>query len=99
LSNEDLTFSLANLDFCSHCRARPVAGHPKTTLVPIPEPQPQVITELDARNVKAPPLFKVTAPKGAPNVVIVLLDEMGFGHTGRNHHVANAGDDAPCRNP
>jgi hypothetical protein len=50
------------------------------TVLPIPEPQPPVITELDARNVKAPPLFKVTAPKGAPNVVIVLLDDMGFGH-------------------
>jgi hypothetical protein len=32
------------------------------TVLPIPEPQPSVITELDARNVKAPPLFKVTAP-------------------------------------
>ena len=39
------------------------------TILPIPEPQPPVITELDARNVKAPPLFKVTAPKGAPNVL------------------------------
>jgi len=38
-----------------------------------------LITELDARNVKAPPPFKVTAPKGAPNVIIVLLDDMGFG--------------------
>src|ERR1700693_7110 len=51
------------------------------TILPIPEPQPPVITELDARNVKAPPLFKVTAPKGAPNVVIVLLDDMGFGQS------------------
>jgi arylsulfatase A-like enzyme len=51
------------------------------TVLPIPEPQPPVITELDARNVKAPPLFKVTAPKGAPNVVIVLLDDMGFGQS------------------
>jgi arylsulfatase A-like enzyme len=51
------------------------------TVLPVPEPQPPVITELDARNVKAPPLFKVTAPKGAPNVVIVLLDDMGFGQS------------------
>src|ERR1700693_2607990 len=51
------------------------------TILPIPEPQPPVITELDARNVKAPPLFKITAPKSAPNVVIVLLDDMGFGQS------------------
>jgi len=51
------------------------------TILPIPEPQPPVFTELDARNVKAPPAFKVTAPKGAPNVVIVLLDDMGFGQS------------------
>lgn len=43
------------------------------TVLPIPEPQPPVITELDARNVKAPSPFKVTAPKSAPNVVIDLL--------------------------
>ncbi len=51
------------------------------TILPIPEPQPPVITELDARNVKAPPPFRVTAPQGAPNVVIVLLDDMGFGQS------------------
>ena len=51
------------------------------TVLPVPEPKPPVITELDARKVKAPPLFKVTAPKGAPNVVIVLLDDLGFGQS------------------
>jgi arylsulfatase len=48
------------------------------TVLPVPEPQPPTITELDARNVKAPPRFEVKAPKGAPNVVIVLIDDMGF---------------------
>jgi arylsulfatase A-like enzyme len=51
------------------------------TVLPIPEPQPQVFTELDARNAKAPPPFRVTAPNGAPNFVIVLLDDMGFGQS------------------
>jgi arylsulfatase len=51
------------------------------TVLPIPEPRPPVITELDARNVKAPPRFDVRAPKGALNVVIVLLDDMGFGQS------------------
>src|SRR5437764_11955376 len=49
------------------------------TVLPIPEPQPPTITELDARNAKAPPRFEVKAPKGAPNVVVVLLDDIGFG--------------------
>src|SRR6184192_1244093 len=49
------------------------------TVLPVPEPTPPTITELDARNAKAPPRFEVKAPKGAPNVVIVLLDDIGFG--------------------
>src|SRR5246127_4848633 len=51
------------------------------TLLPVPEPQPPTITELDARNAKAPPRFEVKAPKGAPNVVVVLLDDIGFGQS------------------
>jgi len=51
------------------------------TILPIPEPTYAPITELDARHAKAPPRFEVTAPKGAPNVVIVLIDDIGFGHS------------------
>jgi arylsulfatase A-like enzyme len=51
------------------------------TVLPVPEPKPPTITELDARNAKAPPRFEVKAPKGAPNVVIVLLDDIGFGQS------------------
>ena len=49
------------------------------TVLPIPEPQRAPATELDARNAKAPPRFSVDAPKAAPNVVLVLLDDFGFG--------------------
>ena len=49
------------------------------TVLPIPEPKRPTITELDARNAKAPPRFEVKAPQGAPNVVIVLIDDIGFG--------------------
>jgi len=49
------------------------------SVLPVPEPKPPTITELDVRNAKAPPRFEVKAPKGAPNVVIVLLDDVGFG--------------------
>ena len=51
------------------------------TVLPVPEPGPPTITELDARNVKPPPRFEVKAPKGAPNVVVVLLDDIGFGQS------------------
>ena len=51
------------------------------TVLPIPEPKPPTITELDARDVKPPPRFEVKAPKGAPNVVVVLLDDIGFGQS------------------
>src|SRR6201987_5626281 len=49
------------------------------TVLPVPEPEPPTITELDARNAKAPPRFDVKARKGAPNVIVVLLDDIGFG--------------------
>ncbi|MEE4638917.1 MAG: arylsulfatase, partial [Wenzhouxiangella sp.] len=49
------------------------------TILPIPEPQPPTYTELDARNATPPPRFEVKAPRGAPNVVIVLIDDIGFG--------------------
>lgn len=51
------------------------------TNLPIPEPKPARVTELDARNAKVPPRFEVKAPKGAPNVLIVLIDDMGFGQS------------------
>jgi arylsulfatase len=51
------------------------------TVLPIPEPSPAAITTLDARDAKAPPPFVVKAPAGAPNVVIVLIDDIGFGHS------------------
>lgn len=51
------------------------------TSLPIAEPKVVPITEIDARKAKAPPRFEVKAPKGAPNVVIVLVDDIGFGHS------------------
>ncbi len=49
------------------------------SVLPIPEPKRPLYTELDARTVKIPPHFAVKAPAGAPNVVIVLIDDLGFG--------------------
>jgi len=52
---------------------------PYRTVLPIPDPVFPKITELDARNAQAPPAFSVTPPEGAPNIVIVLIDDIGFG--------------------
>ncbi|APV51672.1 arylsulfatase [Betaproteobacteria bacterium GR16-43] len=49
------------------------------THLPIAEPKRPTYTELDARKAKPPARFQVTAPKGAPNVVIVLIDDIGYG--------------------
>jgi arylsulfatase len=51
------------------------------TVLPIPEPNPPLYTELDVRNATPPPRFEVKAPEGAPNVVVVLVDDLGFAGT------------------
>lgn len=51
------------------------------SVLPIPEPKPQLTTELDVRNAVPPPRFEVKAPAGAPNVLIVLVDDLGFAGT------------------
>src|SRR2546422_4900611 len=48
------------------------------TVLPVKEPTYPESTVLDARDAKAPPRFEVKAPAKAPNVVIVLLDDVGF---------------------
>ena len=50
-------------------------------ILPIVPPEPQTYTELDVKNTKPPVPFNVTAPKDAPNVVIVLIDDLGLGAT------------------
>jgi hypothetical protein len=45
------------------------------TALPMPEPPIRVF---DARNATPPPRFEVKAPSHAPNVLIILLDNIGF---------------------
>ena len=59
----------------------PAADAIDRTVLPIHEPPRPSYRELDAREAKAPPRFEVKAPKAAPNVVIVLIDDIGFGHS------------------
>ncbi len=49
------------------------------TVLPIKEPAPPLFDELDVRNAKMPPHFEVKAPVNAPNVLLILIDDMGFG--------------------
>jgi arylsulfatase len=49
------------------------------TKLPIAEPDYPRSKVLDARDAKIPPRFEVKAPASAPNVLIVLVDDMGFG--------------------
>ncbi|HOW55810.1 MAG TPA: arylsulfatase [Syntrophorhabdaceae bacterium] len=52
---------------------------PDRTNLPIPEPKYPRSQVLDVRNAGTPPpQFQVKAPAGAPNVLIVLIDDMGF---------------------
>ena len=63
------------------CAATTVAAQEQLnrTVLPIAEPKRPTYSELDARKVKPPARFQVKAPEGAPNVVIVLIDDIGFG--------------------
>src|SRR5438445_4681519 len=51
------------------------------TVLPIAEPKCPHSTGFDARNATPPPRFEVKAPAKAPNVLIVLIDDMGFGQS------------------
>lgn len=50
-------------------------------ILPIPDPQHVGVTTYDAKDpdTKFPPIEPLRPPKGAPNVLIVLLDDVGFG--------------------
>jgi arylsulfatase len=51
------------------------------TVLPIHEPQVPKSNVLDARKTTPPPRFEVKAPEGAPNVLVVLVDDFGFGQS------------------
>ncbi len=51
------------------------------TVLPIKVPDRPTFTELDVRNAVMPERFEVKAPEGAPNVILVLVDDLGFAGT------------------
>ncbi len=63
------------------------------TQLPIPDPTFVGLTTYDAKdpNSKFPPIQALRPPAGAPNVLIVLIDDAGFG--------ASSAFGGPCRTP
>ncbi|MGH7725149.1 MAG: arylsulfatase [Candidatus Eiseniibacteriota bacterium] len=67
-------------------------GVPRQVL-PIADPEWVGLTTYDAKdpNTKYPPIVPLRPPKGAPNVLIVLIDDVGFG--------ASSAFGGPCSTP
>ncbi|HET8732379.1 MAG TPA: arylsulfatase [Anaeromyxobacteraceae bacterium] len=80
-SRRVVAWTLAALPLAAASQSPPAASPPEPdrTVLPIAEPTYPPVTELDARKVKPPPRFEVKAPAGAPNVLVILIDDMGFG--------------------
>jgi len=51
------------------------------TVLPIPDPPYRGLTTYDAKDpdCKFPPIDQLRPPKGAPNVLVILLDDAGYG--------------------
>ncbi|WP_281426216.1 arylsulfatase [Miltoncostaea oceani] len=62
-------------------------------MLPIPDRPPPGLTTYDAKDPETayPPIEPLLPPPGAPNVLIVLLDDVGFG--------ASSAFGGPCRTP
>ncbi|MEQ8712493.1 MAG: arylsulfatase [Cyclobacteriaceae bacterium] len=58
---------------------QPATAAQDRTVLPIKAPPRPKYSELDVRNATPPPRFEVKAPEGAPNVIVILIDDMGFG--------------------
>jgi arylsulfatase A-like enzyme len=62
-------------------------------VLPIPDRKPVGLTTYDAKDpdTKFPPIRQLRPPAGAPNVLIVLIDDVGFG--------ASSAFGGPCQTP
>ncbi len=59
----------------------PTATFEDREVLPIKSPRLAPITALDAREIESPAVYEVSAPEDAPNVIIILVDDLGFGGT------------------
>lgn len=66
---------------------------PSRTILPIPDITPVGLTTYDARDpqTRFPPITPLRPPQGAPNVLVILLDDVGFG--------ASSAFGGPCHTP
>lgn len=80
-----LLFSLLTLFF--GCQAgeemKQTGDQLDRTVLPIKAPIAPTYSELDVRNATPPPRFEVKAPEVAPNVLLVLIDDLGFAGTSK----------------
>ena len=73
------------------------AMHPQDALrrdaLPIPDIRPVGLTTYDAKDpdTRYPPIRDLRPPKGAPNVLVILIDDAGFG--------ASSAFGGPCQTP
>jgi arylsulfatase len=65
----------------------------KRDILPIPDTKPVGLTTYDAKDphTKYPPIVTLRPPSGAPNVLIVLIDDAGFG--------SSSAFGGPCHTP
>jgi arylsulfatase A-like enzyme len=63
------------------------------TVLPIPDPPRTGLITYDAKDpdTKYPPIRQLRPPKGAPNVLVILIDDVGFG--------ASSAFGGPCHTP
>ena len=73
--------------------ANPTDDAVRRDVLPIPDPQHVGLTTYDARdpNTSYPPIKELRPPTGAPNVLIVLIDDVGF--------AASSAFGGPCETP
>ena len=63
------------------------------SVLPIPDRKPVGLTTYDAKDpdTKFPPITQLRPPAGAPNVLVILIDDVGFG--------APSAFGGPCQTP
>ena len=61
------------------------------SVLPMPDRKSMADAPLDARDAQFPPIEPLRPPAGAPNVLIVLLDDVGF--------AASSAFGGPCNTP
>ncbi len=66
---------------------------PQRSILPIPDQPPRGLTTYDARNPDSshPPITQLRPPEGAPNVLVILIDDAGFG--------SSSAFGGPCETP